>query len=323
MTATSQTPERMTGADYRAVFAATLGWAMDAFDYFIVILVYADIAADFDVSLTRMAFLTTVTLLMRPVGAAIFGIWADKVGRKKALIVGRLLLQRRRIRLRVRAELHGAARTAPAVRHRHGRRVGPRRVAVDGEGAAEAARPGQRHRAAGLRDRLPVRGGRVPADHRTSPTGAGAGCSRCRSCPRCCRCSCGRRSPSPRYGRRPARTPSATRRRSGRCSRNRRGAAPAGLPRAADDRLQLDEPRDAGHLPDLPEGGSALLAEHRAVHRDALQRRRAHRRHAHGCRVGEVRPARGRRVLRGARAADHAAVRGVAHRSGWSASARS
>jgi SHS family lactate transporter-like MFS transporter len=34
-----------------------------------------------------MAFLTTVTLIMRPVGAAIFGAWADRSGRKKALIV--------------------------------------------------------------------------------------------------------------------------------------------------------------------------------------------------------------------------------------------
>src|SRR4051794_28869268 len=82
----AQSPERMTAADYRAVVAATLGWAMDSFDYFIVILVYADIAADFGVSLTQMAFLTTVTLLMRPIGAAIFGVWADKVGRKRALI---------------------------------------------------------------------------------------------------------------------------------------------------------------------------------------------------------------------------------------------
>lgn len=78
---------RMTRADIRAVVAATLGWSMDAFDYFIVVLVYADIAKDFHVSLTRMAFLTTATLLMRPIGAAIFGLWADRVGRKKALIV--------------------------------------------------------------------------------------------------------------------------------------------------------------------------------------------------------------------------------------------
>ncbi|MEP7178783.1 MAG: MFS transporter [Pseudonocardiales bacterium] len=79
--------DRLSSDDKRAVTAAFLGWSMDAFDYFIVVLVYAEIAKEFGVSLTRMAFLTTVTLLMRPVGAAIFGIWADKVGRKRALIV--------------------------------------------------------------------------------------------------------------------------------------------------------------------------------------------------------------------------------------------
>ena len=34
-----------------------------------------------------MAFLTTVTLLMRPVGALLFGLWADRVGRRIPLIV--------------------------------------------------------------------------------------------------------------------------------------------------------------------------------------------------------------------------------------------
>lgn len=67
--------------------AALLGWTMDAFDYFIVVLVYADIAVDFDVSKERVAFLTTATLLMRPVGALIFGLWADRVGRRIPLIV--------------------------------------------------------------------------------------------------------------------------------------------------------------------------------------------------------------------------------------------
>jgi SHS family lactate transporter-like MFS transporter len=84
---TAENTERLTPADRRAVFAALLGWTMDAFDYFIVVLVYADVAKDFHVSLTRMAFLTTVTLLMRPVGAAIFGLWADRVGRKKVLMI--------------------------------------------------------------------------------------------------------------------------------------------------------------------------------------------------------------------------------------------
>jgi SHS family lactate transporter-like MFS transporter len=67
--------------------AHLLGWTMDAFDYFIVVLVYADIAKDFGVSLTKMAFLTTVTLLMRPVGAFLFGVWADRIGRRTPLIV--------------------------------------------------------------------------------------------------------------------------------------------------------------------------------------------------------------------------------------------
>ena len=70
-----------------AFVSAWLGWTMDAFDYFLVVLVYSAIAEDFGVSLTKMAFLTTVTLLMRPVGALLFGIWADRVGRRTPLIV--------------------------------------------------------------------------------------------------------------------------------------------------------------------------------------------------------------------------------------------
>ncbi len=75
-------------ADQRSSFlAAFLGWTMDAFDYFLVVLVYAEIAKDFGVPLTQMAFLTTATLLMRPVGAFVFGLWADRVGRRTPLIV--------------------------------------------------------------------------------------------------------------------------------------------------------------------------------------------------------------------------------------------
>jgi SHS family lactate transporter-like MFS transporter len=64
-----------------------LGWSMDAFDYFIVVLVYADIAETFGKSKETVAFLTTATLLMRPIGALLFGLWADRIGRKVPLIV--------------------------------------------------------------------------------------------------------------------------------------------------------------------------------------------------------------------------------------------
>ncbi|WP_299569907.1 MFS transporter [uncultured Williamsia sp.] len=75
-------------SDQRSAFAASyLGWTMDAFDYFILVLVYKEIADDFGVSLEKMAYLTTVTLVMRPVGAYLFGLWADKIGRRTPLIV--------------------------------------------------------------------------------------------------------------------------------------------------------------------------------------------------------------------------------------------
>lgn len=64
---------------------------MDAFDYFIVVLVYADIAQSFHRSKAEVAFVTTATLFMRPVGALIFGLWADRVGRRLPLMVDVLL----------------------------------------------------------------------------------------------------------------------------------------------------------------------------------------------------------------------------------------
>jgi SHS family lactate transporter-like MFS transporter len=81
------TKQRLT-ADQRSSFlAAVLGWTMDAFDYFIVVFVYADIAATFGHTKTEVAFLTTATLVMRPVGALLFGLWADRIGRRLPLMV--------------------------------------------------------------------------------------------------------------------------------------------------------------------------------------------------------------------------------------------
>jgi MFS transporter, SHS family, lactate transporter len=78
---------RLTSDQRNAFFAALLGWSMDAFDYFIVVLVYAEIAKDFGVPLTRMVWVTTATLVMRPVGAFLFGLWADRAGRRTPLMV--------------------------------------------------------------------------------------------------------------------------------------------------------------------------------------------------------------------------------------------
>ncbi|ORB09338.1 MFS transporter [Mycobacterium mantenii] len=77
----------MTGDQRNSFIAALLGWTMDAFDYFIVVLVYADIAKTFHHSKAEVAFVTTATLIMRPVGALLFGLWADRVGRRLPLMV--------------------------------------------------------------------------------------------------------------------------------------------------------------------------------------------------------------------------------------------
>lgn len=79
--------QRITSDQRNSFVAALLGWTMDAFDYFIVVLVYADIAQTFHRSKAEIAFLTTATLIMRPVGALLFGLWADRVGRRLPLMV--------------------------------------------------------------------------------------------------------------------------------------------------------------------------------------------------------------------------------------------
>lgn len=81
------TRERITGDQRNSFIAAMLGWTMDAFDYFIVVFVYADIAKTFHHSKAEVAFVTTATLAMRPVGALLFGLWADRVGRRLPLMV--------------------------------------------------------------------------------------------------------------------------------------------------------------------------------------------------------------------------------------------
>jgi SHS family lactate transporter-like MFS transporter len=59
---------------------------MDAFDYFLLVFVISDVAETFDTSKTKVAIATTLTLAARPIGAALFGYWADKRGRRPALL---------------------------------------------------------------------------------------------------------------------------------------------------------------------------------------------------------------------------------------------
>src|ERR1700746_1680928 len=77
----------LTNDQRNSFIAALLGWTMDAFDYFLVVLVYADIAKTFHHTRTEVASLAAAPLLTRPVGALLFGLWADRVGRRLPLMV--------------------------------------------------------------------------------------------------------------------------------------------------------------------------------------------------------------------------------------------
>lgn len=70
-----------------AVVAAILGWILDAFDFFVLVFLFNELMAKFHVTKAAIVWSLTLTLAMRPVGALIFGAWADRSGRKKPLIV--------------------------------------------------------------------------------------------------------------------------------------------------------------------------------------------------------------------------------------------
>ena len=78
---------RLTGVQRRAFAACFLGWTLDAFDFFLLTFCLDAIAATFHVSLEVAARSIFWTLLMRPVGALVFGAMAERYGRRPTLMV--------------------------------------------------------------------------------------------------------------------------------------------------------------------------------------------------------------------------------------------
>jgi MFS transporter, SHS family, lactate transporter len=77
----------LNAKQWNAIIACYLGWTLDAFDYFILIFVFPDIGQTFGVEHTPVTYAVWLTLAMRPVGAFLFGILADRFGRRPTLML--------------------------------------------------------------------------------------------------------------------------------------------------------------------------------------------------------------------------------------------
>lgn len=80
-----------TAASRRALIAASLGWALDAFDVMLFSLTLAAVIADLGLTKTQAGALGSITLLGGAAGGLIFGHVADRFGRTKAMIASVLL----------------------------------------------------------------------------------------------------------------------------------------------------------------------------------------------------------------------------------------
>ena len=78
---------RLTPVQRNTFIACFLGWSLDAFDFFILTFCVSAIATQFQTKVSAVAEAIFLTLAMRPVGAFLFGLMADRYGRRVTLMV--------------------------------------------------------------------------------------------------------------------------------------------------------------------------------------------------------------------------------------------
>src|SRR6266705_3304867 len=77
----------ISSAQRRTLIAAALGWMLDSFDAMLYALVLAHIMRDLEMSKGTAGLLNSLTLLASGIGGVSFGFIADRIGRKRALML--------------------------------------------------------------------------------------------------------------------------------------------------------------------------------------------------------------------------------------------
>lgn len=80
-------PDKVKTEHRAAIMAGCFGWTLDAFDFFLVTFCLSSIAKEFHKSDSAIALVITMTLAFRPVGGFVFGMLADRYGRRVPLMI--------------------------------------------------------------------------------------------------------------------------------------------------------------------------------------------------------------------------------------------
>jgi MFS transporter, SHS family, lactate transporter len=78
---------RLTPVQRNTFIACFLGWTLDAFDFFILVFCVSALATQFQTKVSAITEAIFLTLAMRPLGAILFGMMADRFGRRPTLMV--------------------------------------------------------------------------------------------------------------------------------------------------------------------------------------------------------------------------------------------
>src|SRR5713226_401781 len=78
---------RLTPVQRNTFIACFLGWSLDAFDFFILVFCVSALATQFQTKVSAITEAIFLTLAMRPLGAVLFGLMADRFGRRPTLMV--------------------------------------------------------------------------------------------------------------------------------------------------------------------------------------------------------------------------------------------